>query len=55
MGKITVLIADDHAIVRIGLRSVFGYESDIEVVAEAKNGIMAPSRVSFKPRRVMVI
>ena len=41
MGKIKVLIADDHAIVRIGLRSVFGYESDIEVVAEANNGIEA--------------
>ena len=41
MGKIKVLIADDHAIVRIGLRSVFGDESDIEVVAEANNGIEA--------------
>lgn len=41
MKKIKVLIADDHAIVRIGLRSVFGYEPDIEVVAEAKNGIEA--------------
>ena len=41
MGKIKVLIADDHAIVRIGLRSVFGYEPDIAVVAEAKNGIEA--------------
>ena len=41
MEKIKVLIADDHAIVRIGLRSVFGYEPDIEVVAEARNGIEA--------------
>ena len=41
MKMIKVLIADDHAIVRIGLRSVFGYEPDIEVVAEAKNGIEA--------------
>ena len=41
MGRIKVLIADDHAIVRIGLKSVFGYESDIEVVAEARNGIEA--------------
>ena len=41
MKKTKVLIADDHAIVRIGLKSVFGYESDIEVVAEAKNGIEA--------------
>ena len=41
MKKIKVLIADDHTIVRIGLRSVFSYEPDIEVVAEAKNGIEA--------------
>jgi NarL family two-component system response regulator LiaR len=41
MGKIKVMIADDHAIVRIGLRSVLGYEQDIEVVGEAKNGVEA--------------
>lgn len=41
MGKIKVMIADDHAIVRIGLKSVLGYESDIEVVAEAQNGVEA--------------
>ena len=36
-GKIRVLVADDHAIVRIGLKSVLEYEHDIEVVGEAKN------------------
>jgi len=36
--KIRIIIADDHTIVRIGLRSVLEYEADIEVVAEAKNG-----------------
>lgn len=41
MEKIKVLIADDHAIVRIGLKSVFGYEPDIDVVAEARNGVEA--------------
>ena len=41
MNKIKVLVADDHAIVRIGLKSVLGYETDIEVVAEAKNGAEA--------------
>ena len=41
MGKIKVMIADDHAIVRIGLKSVLGYENDIEVVAEAQNGVEA--------------
>lgn len=37
---IRVLIADDHTIVRIGLRTLLGAEKDIEVVGEAKNGEM---------------
>ena len=41
MSKIKVLIADDHAIVRMGLAALIGAESDIEVVGEAKNGIEA--------------
>ena len=38
---IRVLIADDHTIVRLGLRTLLGAEKDIEVVGEAKNGEMA--------------
>lgn len=34
---ISVVIADDHAVVRRGLRQVLGAEPDIEVVAEAAN------------------
>lgn len=41
MSKIKVLIADDHAIVRMGLAALIGAEADIEVVGEAKNGIEA--------------
>lgn len=41
MQKIRVLIADDHTIVRIGLRTLLEAEKDIEVVGEAKNGEMA--------------
>jgi DNA-binding NarL/FixJ family response regulator len=33
-----ILIADDHVIVRRGLRSVLGREPDMEVVAEAEDG-----------------
>lgn len=35
---IGVLIVDDHAIVREGLRAVIGLESDMQVVGEAKDG-----------------
>ena len=33
-----ILIADDHEIVREGLRSLIGQQSDLEVVAEAGTG-----------------
>jgi len=39
--KIHVLLADDHAVVRSGLRMVLEAESDIEVVAEAGDGAEA--------------
>ncbi len=36
--NITVLLADDHTIVREGLRMVLEAEKDIRVIAEARNG-----------------
>ena len=38
MNKITVLLAEDHAIVREGLRALLSSEPDIEVIAEAEDG-----------------
>lgn len=38
---IRVVIADDHAIVRAGLRALFAAHADIEVVAEADGGAAA--------------
>jgi len=38
MGRVRVLIADDHAVVRRGLRMFLDLDSEIEVVAEAVNG-----------------
>jgi len=38
MAKIKVLIADDHGIVREGIRMILALHGDIEVVGEAANG-----------------
>ena len=38
MNRIKVLIADDHAVVRIGLAALFGTERDMQVVGQAKDG-----------------
>ncbi|NQU96356.1 MAG: response regulator transcription factor [Chloroflexi bacterium] len=38
MNKIRVLIADDHTLVRDGIRALLALASDIEVVGEAANG-----------------
>ena len=39
--KIRILLVDDHAIMRVGLSEVIRREPDMEVVAEAKDGIEA--------------
>ena len=38
MGKIKILIADDHAVVREGTRQILEQEEDMGVVAEAADG-----------------
>jgi DNA-binding NarL/FixJ family response regulator len=41
MQKITVLLADDHTVVRQGLMALLKAETDVEVVGEADNGRLA--------------
>lgn len=43
--KIRVLLADDHSIVRAGIRKILEYAGDIEVVAEAEDGIAAQALI----------
>ncbi|MCP4693603.1 MAG: response regulator transcription factor [Desulfobacterales bacterium] len=45
MKKIRVLIADDHAIVREGLRQVLNSRGDIEVIGEAADGLQTLEKV----------
>ena len=42
--KTRILLADDHAVVRRGLRMVLDAEPDLEVVAEAGDGVEAVQR-----------
>jgi DNA-binding NarL/FixJ family response regulator len=41
MAKIKVLLTDDHALFRQGIRTLLAAESDMEVVGESANGLEA--------------
>jgi DNA-binding NarL/FixJ family response regulator len=49
-GNLRILIADDHGIVRSGLKLLLDRQSDLEVVAEAEDGVDALEKVlSVRP------
>jgi DNA-binding NarL/FixJ family response regulator len=52
---IRILIVDDHPIVRNGLRGAFADVPDIEVMAEAGNGLQALSEVARHPIDVVLM
>jgi DNA-binding NarL/FixJ family response regulator len=53
--KITLLIADDHRLVRDGIRSLFSGEPDIEIIGEAGDGTEAIALVEkFRPSVVLM-
>jgi len=52
---IRVLLADDHAIVRAGIRQFLEHAGDIQVVAEADDGEMAKELIQQKQPDVAVL
>src|ERR1035441_10342601 len=54
MKKITVLLAEDHTIVREGFRKMLELENDLEVVGEAQDGRQAVAMVK-KLRPAVVV
>ena len=55
MEKIRILLADDHAIVRAGIRQFLESAGDIEVVAEAGDGEQAKSLIQDERPDVAVL
>lgn len=50
MSKIKVILADDHVIVRNGIRILLESNGDVEVIAEASNGVEALEKAQqFNP------
>lgn len=51
----TVVLADDHALVRAGVRTVLGNEHDIAVVGEAADGVEAIEMVNKTRPDVLIV
>ncbi len=55
MTRLRIFIADDHAIVREGLRSLLATEPDLELVGEASDGVQAVDKVrALKPDVILL-
>jgi DNA-binding NarL/FixJ family response regulator len=52
---VRILIADDHGIVRSGLKLLLDRQSDIEVVAEAEDGVEAVEKVIAEKPDVAIL
>src|SRR3984893_14569701 len=53
--KTTIVLADDHQVVRQGLRALLEAEADFKVVGEAGDGLQAIRRVELLSPRVLVL
>ncbi len=52
---IRVLVADDQSMVRAGFRKLLSREADVEVVAEAENGMEAVDKAArFHPNVILM-
>lgn len=51
----TIVLADDHSLVRDGIRSLLEEESDFEVIGEAANGTEAVALVQQKKPDLLII
>src|SRR5215831_3390133 len=55
MGKIRIMIVDDHEVVRLGMRAAFEAEPDLSVVGEASNGAEALAKLPVLDPQVILM
>ena len=55
MKKIRIFVADDHALMRLGLKSMLELEPDMDIVGECANGIEAVKQVAALSPDVVVL
>ncbi len=55
MGKIRVVIADDHAIMRVGIRNILSRSNEICVVGEANIGAEAIEKIDDLKPDVLIL
>lgn len=55
MGKLRIIIADDHSIVREGLKQLLEMEEDFEVVGQAANGIEVIEKIDSFDADVLLL
>lgn len=53
--KTTIVLTDDHSIVRDGIRSLLETENDLEVIGEGSNGLEAIELVHTKKPDILII
>ncbi|HHT00852.1 MAG TPA: response regulator transcription factor, partial [Thiomicrospira sp.] len=53
--KMSVLLAEDHALVRAGFKSIIEGEADFEVVAEAEDGLECLELIRAKSPNVVLL
>ncbi|HEY4037074.1 MAG TPA: response regulator transcription factor [Ktedonobacteraceae bacterium] len=55
MAAIRLMIVDDHEVVRLGMRTAFELESDINVIGEAGNGAEALAKIPVLDPQVVLM
>jgi len=55
MNKINIIIADDHPVLRMGLKAMFETDLKINVIAEAKNGLELLEKVKHLNPHIILL